>query len=85
MISIDFRLSKNNLYNIKKDIFKMINGEKIFSAMVVFGFLYYHGNMLSIPNKELKIKFIEALSYEADDCEDEFSILRHSNGIHNCS
>jgi hypothetical protein len=56
--------------------------EKIFSAMVVYGFLCYHGNMLSIPNKELKIKFIEALSYEANNCEDEFSrVMKNSEEL----
>lgn len=56
--------------------------EKIFSAMVVYGFLCYHGNMLSIPNKELKIKFIDALSYEAENFEDEFSrVMKNSEAL----
>ena len=41
--------------------------------MIIYGFLCHHGNMLSIPNKELKMQFIEALSYEANNEEDEFS------------
>ena len=43
---------------------KLDTREQIFSAMVVLGFLSYHDDMLSIPNKELKIKFIETLKSE---------------------
>ena len=34
---------------------------QIFSAMAVYGFLSYHDETLEIPNKELRIKFDEAL------------------------
>ena len=34
---------------------------QIFSAMAVYGFLSYHNETLEIPNKELRIKFDEAL------------------------
>ena len=34
---------------------------QIFSAMTVYGFLTYHDETLEIPNKELKIKFDDAL------------------------
>ena len=34
---------------------------QIFSAMTVYGFLSYHDETLAIPNKELRIKFDEAL------------------------
>ena len=34
---------------------------QIFSAMTVYGFLSYHNETLEIPNKELRIKFDEAL------------------------
>lgn len=34
---------------------------QILSAMTIYGFLSYHGKTLEIPNKELRIKFDEAL------------------------
>lgn len=34
---------------------------QILSAMTIYGFLSYHGKTLEIPNKELQIKFDEAL------------------------
>ena len=34
---------------------------QIFSAMTIYGFLSYHDETLTIPNKELRIKFDEAL------------------------
>lgn len=34
---------------------------KILSAMTIYGFLSYHYEILTIPNKELRIKFDEAL------------------------
>jgi len=98
---------KNNAYGIKKDIFRMMDGdrlhasvpqfttekmefnsrEKIYSAMVVFGFLCYHGNMLSIPNRELKIKFVDALRYEDNEnSEDEFSrVMKNSEALLNAT
>ena len=94
---------KHNTYDIKKDIFRMLDGEhlfvnvpqfatekmeldskeKIFSAMVVFGFLCYHGNTLFIPNRELKIKFIDALASESSpNTEDEFSrMMKNSEAL----
>jgi len=46
--------------------------EQIFSAMTIYGFLTYHDNLLEIPNKELRLKFQEALN---DDFMDEASRL----------
>jgi len=49
---------------------KLLNNEnnskiKLFSKMVAYGFLTYYQGYLSIPNKELKMKFEKAL-YEKD-------------------
>ena len=37
------------------------NRNQILSAMTIYGFLSYHDETLTIPNKELRIKFDEAL------------------------
>ncbi len=39
--------------------------DEILSAMTVYGFLSYHDETLTIPNKELRIKFDEALEDES--------------------
>ena len=39
--------------------------DEILSAMTVYGFLNYHDETLTIPNKELRIKFDEALEDES--------------------
>lgn len=39
--------------------------DEIFSAMVVYGFLTYHGGKVSIPNRELMDKFSEMIQREA--------------------
>jgi len=46
--------------------------EQIFSMMTIYGFLTYHDQLLEIPNKELMLKFNEAIK---DDCMDEISRL----------
>ena len=46
--------------------------EHIFSVMTIYGFLTYHDQLLEIPNKELMLKFNEAIK---DDCMDEISRL----------
>ena len=46
--------------------------EQIFSVMTIYGFLTYHDQLLEIPNKELMLKFNEAIK---DDCMDEISRL----------
>ena len=53
--------------------------EQIFSAMVILGFLSYHDSWLTIPNKELKIKFVETLKSEMFG---EFArVIRNSNDL----
>ena len=53
--------------------------EQIFSAMVILGFLSYHDSWLTIPNKELKIKFVETLKSEIFG---EFArVIRNSNDL----
>ena len=46
--------------------------EQIFSVMTIYGFLTYHDQLIEIPNKELMLKFNEALK---DNCMDEISRL----------
>jgi len=46
--------------------------EQIFSMMTIYGFLTYHDQLIEIPNKELMLKFNEAIK---DDCMDEISRL----------
>ena len=41
----------------KTDFLKLTNRNQILSIMVVYGFLSYYENQLSIPNKEIMIKF----------------------------
>ena len=40
---------------------EFITREQIFSAMVVLGLLSYHNDRLTIPNRELRIKFADSL------------------------
>ena len=40
---------------------ELTNKNQIFSVMTIYGFLSYYNDELRIPNKELKIKFDEAL------------------------
>jgi hypothetical protein len=49
--------------------------EQIFSVMTIYGFLTYHDQLLEIPNRELMLKFKEALN---DDFMDETSRLIQS-------
>jgi len=49
--------------------------EQIFSVMTIYGFLTYHYQLLEIPNRELMLKFKEALN---DDFMDETSRLIQS-------
>ncbi|MCR5609026.1 MAG: hypothetical protein K6G26_08185 [Lachnospiraceae bacterium] len=44
-----------------------MNNRQIFAAMVTYGFLTYHDGKISIPNKELMLKFEAALE---DECLD---------------
>ena len=44
--------------------------EQIFSVMTIYGFLTYHDHLLEIPNRELRLKFQEALN---DDFMDDIS------------
>ncbi len=39
--------------------------DQLLSAMVNYGFLSYYNNMLSIPNRELQLKFDKALKVSA--------------------
>ncbi len=43
------------------DLYEFDTKEKILSAMIVYGFLSYYDGELSIPNKEIMIKFQVAL------------------------
>ena len=42
-----------------------VTKDQLFSAMVNYGFLSYYNNMLSIPNRELQLKFDKALKVSA--------------------
>ena len=56
---------------VRNDIVQMVSGiaeqinlntrDEILSAMTVYGFLSYHDETLTIPNKELRMKFDYAL------------------------
>lgn len=55
-IPVDIRLRG---YSAEQE--ELTTRNQVLSAMTIYGFLSYHDNTLAIPNKELRIKFDEAL------------------------
>ncbi|ORX57955.1 hypothetical protein BCR36DRAFT_580501 [Piromyces finnis] len=83
---ISIELENYGVEDIQKDLKgkEKSNDEmrkELYSKMVAFGFLTYYNKKISIPNEELKEKFIKVLNRKDDETEYYYELIENSKKI----